>query len=104
MHDLVSRRSLLVQEVPCPEPAALQSGSGSGAVWSTWETFAGTTIQEFSTTRPFAGSVLANIESEGAPAPAPTLDLTGNRTGEIQAEGYYLRPGGGNVTGFTFSI
>ena len=97
---------VLYQEINCGDAAFLGSSQGSGALWSTWEAFAGTTLQAFSASRPFTGSVLANIESEGAPAPAPPSipDYTRNRTGELQAEGYFLRPGGGNVTGFTFSV
>ena len=90
------------QEVACPDPEYLSSSAGSGAVWSTWEAFAGTSLQDFSVSRPFAGDVLANIESAEAPA-APSLDFTVNRTGEIQPAGPFLRPGGGNVTGFTFT-
>lgn len=94
---------VLFQETPCPDPEYLASSQGSGAVWTTWEQFAGTSLQEFSVTRPFAGDVLANVESAEGPAPPPAPDFTKNRTGEIQPKGPYLRPGGGNVTGFTFT-
>ena len=95
----------LTQEVPCPDAETLASPSGSGAVWTSWEEYAGVSLQTFSETRPFTGAVLANIESAGAPSPTllPPPDLTGNRTGEIEASGPFLRPGGGNVTGFVFS-
>lgn len=111
---------VLFQEVPCPADDVLSSQNGSGAVWKTWEAYAGKSIQDFTANRPFAssGSVVANVESsacgdssiESAAAPAPSaapsapgpVDRTGNRTGEIPPRrGAFSVRGTAEATGIT---
>ena len=101
---------MLYQEIPCPSQDVLEGQNGSGASWGSWERFAGKSIQDFSTSRPFTGAVLANVESSGcggdgsiesAAAPtAPPIDLTGNRTGELpMRRGAFSVRGTGEATG-----
>ena len=109
------------QVVPCPSDDVLHGPDGSGGLWTSWQNFAKTTIQEFTTNRAGATTVLADIESAppsppgcgggstesaAAPAPAPSPsrpDYTRDRTGEIPISGGFTTMGGANATGHTLS-